>query len=876
MEEDLFKAEFVFIVDSDEDKQVAEDNGYGHENPKTLDTSSSGSTGGESRRFLNMPSLPLHYEPSSSSSNQEKEPQLTSPLPTSDHLSHKPSVPPLLSPVNLTVEHDQVPIVHQASSAQESHSQCRSVNGASVYQTATYSQSTTSYSLPSSILKRPSFLFNSPSDSAPTSKPSQPDNLHKISESSSSPSPSKSPCPSANTPLSSSPQAHSPLPAKGWTTLSVAPFYITTHLLSPSPKPLPSLHGSSTSIYSINNPGSLVSSSGNLMKSGIKSPLPTRLSLLTAILKSGSAPKRPFSPASCPATFSPCSLGSSTLTIDQKFQTTPPTPKKGASSYSARSDSPGQEDFHLSVFSNVSNYATPFTKFRPRARSLSPKRHLDTRSLSPDKLRPLSPTITSYRKTVVSPLLQPKFSDFSLPPQAPRKGALSPSPKIQGPEKSKKVHTYSPTFTAKSHPVSTPTANQKHTVSSTSEKHSVSSTFMYPSYQSKERFPQASAKEQGTFSQLSSPYWRVSNTGSNSPAPDPKVKAPSPLTNSSLVHSNFRACPPSSRPRTPTLTQPRSPTLVHPPCSLLSRSRELTSSSGSENKTHKTHKIKTSYKALAAIPTNTVLLEQKALDESTKTERTIEDEALDTHSEMCSPAQLRQQTEELCAAIDEVLQESRPMHRSNSSPSSLQTILESDPGRTSAASQRPGGRETKFANLYLSASSVTDSPKTKPGVIRPALVKAKIIVKEEEPVQPNPFKKYLEETSDSQTEEDPSFSHPFLHTKLNLPNKSPLHRQAISHADSLTASDILDNSYRLYDRSILYSKPAHPIVPIPENEALSSKEFCSARIKNKTDLPTYQEIKDLSKRKVADNGSPYNRSHCLARADLENISAKNN
>uniref|UniRef100_A0A8D0BY41 Muscular LMNA interacting protein n=1 Tax=Salvator merianae TaxID=96440 RepID=A0A8D0BY41_SALMN len=285
---------------------------------------------------------------------------------------------------------------------------------------------------------------------------------------------------------------------------------------------------------------------------------------------------------------------------------------------------------------------------------------------------------------------------------------------------------------------------------------------------------------------------------------------------------------------------------------------EPSSSSSNQEKEPQTHKIKTSYKALAAIPTNTVLLEQKALDESTKTERTIEDEALDTHSEMCSPAQLRQQTEELCAAIDEVLQESRPMHRSNSSPSSLQTILESDPGRTSAASQRPGGRETKFANLYLSASSVTDSPKTKPGVIRPALVKAKIIVKEEEPVQPNPFKKYLEETSDSQTEEDPSFSHPFLHTKLNLPNKSPLHRQAISHADSLTASDILDNSYRLYDRSILYSK------------------FCSARIKNKTDLPTYQEIKDLSKRKVADNGSPYNRSHCLARADLENISAKNN
>lgn len=43
--------------------------------------------------------------------------------------------------------------------------------------------------------------------------------------------------------------------------------------------------------------------------------------------------------------------------------------------------------------------------------------------------------------------------------------------------------------------------------------------------------------------------------------------------------------------------------------------------------------------------------------------------------------------------------------------------------------------------------------KTKPGVIRPVLVKAKSAQQKEEPYQPNPFKKYLEEISDQDTEQ---------------------------------------------------------------------------------------------------------------------------
>ncbi|XP_074394313.1 muscular LMNA-interacting protein isoform X8 [Zonotrichia albicollis] len=172
---------------------------------------------------------------------------------------------------------------------------------------------------------------------------------------------------------------------------------------------------------------------------------------------------------------------------------------------------------------------------------------------------------------------------------------------------------------------------------------------------------------------------------------------------------------------------------------------------------HQQYKIKTSYKALAAIPTNTLLMEQKALEEPTKPASATEGTALDTHSEMCSPAQLRQQTEELCAVIDQVLQDPLTMRRCESSPSFLQMSTESDVGKMSTTLQRAAGRETRYANLYKSVPIVTESQLTKPGVIRPVLVKAKSTQQKEEPYQPNPFKKYLEEISD-QNIEQPSFS----------------------------------------------------------------------------------------------------------------------
>ncbi|NWX69689.1 MLIP protein, partial [Alca torda] len=178
------------------------------------------------------------------------------------------------------------------------------------------------------------------------------------------------------------------------------------------------------------------------------------------------------------------------------------------------------------------------------------------------------------------------------------------------------------------------------------------------------------------------------------------------------------------------------------------------SHSAADAQKHQQYKIKTSYKAFAAIPTNTLLMEQKALEEPTKTTGVNEGTALDTHSEMCSPAQLRQQTEELCAVIDQVLQDPLTMVTHHySSYSSLLLIYLLILYKVSTTLQRAAGRETRYANLYKSAPVVTESQMTKPGVIRPVLVKGKSAQQKEEPYQPNPFKKYLEEISDQDTEQ---------------------------------------------------------------------------------------------------------------------------
>ncbi|KAI1894743.1 hypothetical protein AGOR_G00118890 [Albula goreensis] len=201
------------------------------------------------------------------------------------------------------------------------------------------------------------------------------------------------------------------------------------------------------------------------------------------------------------------------------------------------------------------------------------------------------------------------------------------------------------------------------------------------------------------------------------------------------------------------------------------------------------YKIKSSYKALAAIPTNTLLLEQQAIDEEVEKEGHPLDAAegqgvTETHSEMCSPAQLRQQSEELYAAIDQVLQDPLPMRRSHSAPQSLVTLTDPEAPKRFTSLPRSAGRETKYATFNLQPSASTEKNLTKPGVIRPVIIIPKLTEEEdEEEDYPNPFRQqYLEEMSEE-------LRHKFV--RLDSP------------------------------------KPEHPIVTIHENEALSSNQLGS-------------------------------------------------
>ncbi|XP_062286996.1 muscular LMNA-interacting protein, partial [Scomber scombrus] len=165
-----------------------------------------------------------------------------------------------------------------------------------------------------------------------------------------------------------------------------------------------------------------------------------------------------------------------------------------------------------------------------------------------------------------------------------------------------------------------------------------------------------------------------------------------------------------------------------------------------EGKKRKPHKIKLSYKSLAAIPTNTLLLDQQAIDEQVEREESpcdLLDRGVDTHAEMCSPAQLRQQSEELYATIDEILANSIP-----ASKSSPQTSRSSTPAGVQNHSSFPRslGRETKYASLCSLQPSagidkkLMDHKKTKPGVIRPMTAIPRLRVEDEEEFHPNPFR----------------------------------------------------------------------------------------------------------------------------------------
>nr|XP_012636221.1 muscular LMNA-interacting protein isoform X3 [Microcebus murinus] len=837
---DIFKAEYVFIVDSEgEDEATSRKGEQGPTvgtgataaRPTSLAISSSlvsdavrPKTRGTELKASSQPEMPRGMAP------QQKHGQLTSSPTTSEQLACKPHAFSFVSPTNPSAPLDPANL-DGASVLEEFHTRRLHASGAVVEESATYFQ-TTAHSAPfsapegaSSTLPFPhsaqlpgSHLF---SPSAAHRKPAlTPEALQKTAVASPVLSRGESPRTSPPPPSTCAPPRSSPA--------LYIPVRIVTHSLSPSPKPFTcSFHGSSSTVCS------QMSSSGNLSKSGVKSPVPSRLSLLTAILKSKPSHQRPFSPASCP-TFSLNSLASSTLTLDQKpKQTPPPTPKKSLSSSSLRAGSPDLGDHQDAELTRQSFHVPLPAQSAPISQvpSRSPAKRVGSSLVSLNVEKTPPPTWKS--KTMLS-LLQTDMSSSSstgLPPVPPSSSPLSSwrgkqDGDLRGPEKPRNIYTHLSFLTSPALPSLSPPSNQRATLSP-AEK-----CFHHPSPALSNlinRSQRASSQLSGQ--QLDPPALpslplssarsaSLADVGASSvpcanlpgqalqlspPAPHPRCGSgtlPSRLGRSESTISDHRS--PVSTPSLP-ISLTRTEELISP-CA-------LSMSTGPENKKPKQYKTKSSYKAFAAIPTNTLLLEQKALDEPAKTESVSKDNLLDL-----------------------------PVEYSSDSPSrSPQTLLGSDTIKTPTTLPRAAGRETKYANLSSPSSTVSESQLTKPGVIRPVPVKSKILLRREEEVyEPNPFSKYLEDNSDLFSEQDETVPpkavslHPLYQTKLYPPAKSLLNPQTLSHADclapgpfshlsSFSLSDEQEDSHTLSSHNA-YIKLSHPMVAIPEHETLDSKE----------------------------------------------------
>ncbi|XP_058590270.1 muscular LMNA-interacting protein isoform X9 [Neofelis nebulosa] len=801
---DLFKAEYVFVVDSEgEDESTS---GKGEQGPP----GGMGTTASRPKSLAISSTLasdvvrpktrgtdlqaPSHPEMSHGIAPPQKHGQLTSPT-TSEQLACKPPAFSFVSPTNQKTPPDPVNL-DGASVLEEFHTRRLDVSGALVEETATYFQ-TSAHSSPfyaskgtSSTLQFPHSTqlsgSNLSSPSAADQKPGLASEALKKTTTLSSHvlSPRESPGTTSPSPSSSASLKSN--------SASYIPVRIVTHSLSPSPKPFTSsFHGSSSTI------SSQVSSSGNLSKSGVKSPVPSRLSLLTAILKSNPSHQRPFSPASCP-TFSLNSLASSTLTLDQKAKQTPPTPKKSLSSCSLRAGSPEQGEHQVSELRQQSFHLPFLAKSTPlsQACSLSPTKH-DSSSLISLNVEKMSPT--SLKSNPTLSLLQTDTSSSArLPPVPPSVPPVSLKGKhdvdLRGPEKPRNIHIH-PTSASSALSSLSPPTNQRAMLSSPEKCFHPSPALSNLINRSKRAAPQLGGQGQNLSTPLSTPVSSASSASLPKLGSSPLPRANLPTQALQLSPTLYPNCGSGTLPSRlgkseSSVSNHRSSVSTRLPPISLTRTKELISpyalsmTTGPENKKPKQYKTKSSYKAFAAIPTNTLLLEQK-----------------------------------------------------------MPTTL-----------PRAAGRETKYANLSSPSSTVSESQLTKPGVIRPVPVKSKILLKKEEEIyEPNPFSKYLEDDSDFFSEQDvtvphkPVSLHPLYQTRLYPSAKSLLPPQTLSHADCLTPgpfshlssfslSDEQGNSHTLFSGNT-YNKLSHPMVAIPEHEILDSKEVRKLRLREIIILP---------------------------------------
>ncbi|XP_059123006.1 muscular LMNA-interacting protein [Peromyscus eremicus] len=707
---DLFKAEYVFIVDSDGEDEA------------TSRESEQGTVGGTG----NIATRPKSLAISSSLASDVVRPKVRD---VDLKASTYPKIPHGMAPQQ---KHGQktppVPAnVSGASVLEEFHTRRLDATGASVEESATYFH-TTAHESPLSAWRGASSLLFPPSTQLPGSS----------SCGSNVAAHTPGLAPEAQKKMSAShvldPREDlktSPSPASGASlkspSASYIPVRIVMHSLSPSPKPLTSSsHGSLSTVCS------RMSSSGNLSKSGLKSPVPSRLSLLTAILKSNPSHQRPLSPASCP-TFSLNSLASSTLTLDQKVKQTSPTPKKSLSSCSLTAGSTEQGEHQASAETHLPCHLPFFPKSTPLSQMYP--------------LSPLAPDSSSYASTniekiprgtlrnspTLSQLQTDTFCFADVPPVTPGSSPLSSlegrqDGNLRSPEKNRNTCTHPFPLLSSASPVNESTALsslEKRFHPSPALSDLIDRSKRACSQQHSGRGLSPSVPSAPPISHASSachPSLGLSILPPESSLT--QVLQPSP----SELHLSYGSGTYPSRTGPPESIISNHSSLVPTP-SLpvsLTRTKELTSpcalsmSTDPENKKPKQYKTKSSYKAFAAIPTNTLLLEQKALDEPARTESNSKASVLDL-----------------------------PVEHSSDSPSRPpQKMLGSETIKTPTTHPRAAGRETKYANLLSSSSTASESQLTKPGVIRPVPVKSKLLLrKEEEVYEPNPFSKYLEDNS---------------------------------------------------------------------------------------------------------------------------------
>uniref|UniRef100_A0A8C6I9L2 Muscular LMNA-interacting protein n=1 Tax=Mus spicilegus TaxID=10103 RepID=A0A8C6I9L2_MUSSI len=726
---DLFKAEYVFIVDSDGEDEA------------TCRQGEQGPPGGPG----NIATRPKSLAISSSLASDVVRPKVRgADLKTSSH----PEIPHGIAPQQ---KHGQktppVPAnVSGATVLREFHTRRLDVTGASEEETTTYFH-TTAHDSPLSAWKGASTLVFSPSAQLSGSSlcgSNVTDHTRGLA------SEAQKKMSTSNVLNPKEDVRTCPAPASGASltspSASYIPVRIVMHSLSPSPKPLTSSsHGSLSTVCS------QMSSSGSLSKSGLKSPVPSRLSLLTAILKSNPSHQRPLSPASCP-TFSLNSLASSTLTLDQKVKQTPPTPKKSLSSGSLTTGSTEQEHqasaasyqpCHLPFFSKT----TPLSQAQP----LSPLALASSSCASMDIEKIPGSTL---RSNTTSP--QPQTDTFSLADVPSVTPVLSPLSSSKGrkdgdsrtPEKNRNICTQPSTL------ASTPPVDESSALSSSGKGFHPSPALSDLIDRSKRACSQQHPGQRPSPSALPTPP--VSRAGSAShphlgcsilPLESSLTQTLQPSPSALRPSCGSATCP--SRTQMPENTASNHSSRVSTP-SLpvsLTRTKELFSpcalsmSAGPENK------------------------KPKALDEPARTESNSKASVLDL-----------------------------PVEHSSDSPSRPpQTMLGSETIKTPTTHPRAAGRETKYANLSSSSSTASESQLTKPGVIRPVPVKSKLLLrKDEEVYEPNPFSKYLEDNSGLFSEQDmaiphkPVSLHPLYQSKLYPPAKSLLHPQTLSHADCLT------------------------------------------------------------------------------------------